>query len=311
MESRTHRQADACGAPSRFFFVWHGYFYLKLDREHVYTLTERVPLGYNGAASVTFTVSADGTITNVSETCIKDSAGKDIKLPSGDAWATLDDSKTVLSIDNLSHILTAVEVKNTWVAALTADEQPVTVQLWRGSVPMVGDDYTVTLDADGEWSHVWPNLPLFSDGKLAEYTVRVMGVGDTAYDGNIPGIDDGYEDYHITFDSNLYKKGAQSEYDHKTGYWLDGSNNTVFADHVLVHLNIEPVFGKLALRKVSDTTGGIPLAGVEFTLYSDEGCTNVIDTASTGGNGTVEFTSKLTAGKYYLKETAACRVRGE
>lgn len=281
-----------------------GYIYLKLASGYTYTLTERIPLGYNGAASVTFTVDADGTITNLSETYIKDSAGKEIKLPSGN-WATLDDSKTVLSIDNLSHILTEVKVQCAWDGVRSDEEQPVTVQLWRGGAPMVGEEYTVELNDANKWSHKWGNLPLFADGKLAEYTVRVTYIGDTAYDANIPGIDDGYEDYDITFDENRYKKGADGAYDHISGYWKDSNGKDVFADHVLIHLNVEPVFGKLALRKVSDTVGGKPLAGVEFTLYSDVNRANVVEVAVSGGNGEVEFASKLAAGTYYLKETKA------
>lgn len=283
-----------------------GYIYLKLDSGHVYTLKERVPLGYNGAASVTFTVGADGTITSLSETCIIDSAGKEeIKLPSGAFWATLDDSKTVLSIDNLSHILTEVKVQGSWDGTYTDEEKPVTVQLWRGGAPMVGKEYTVTLDVDGAWSHVWENLPLFVDGKLAEYTVRVTYIGDVAYDANIPGIDDGYEDYDITFDENRYKKGADGAYDHISGYWKDSNGEDVFADHVLIRFNIETVSGKLTLRKVSDTVNGKPLAGVEFKLYSDVNLDNVVEVAVSGGNGEVEFASKLAAGTYYLKETKA------
>lgn len=283
----------------------NGYFYLKLKGGHSYTLTERVPLGYNGAASVTFTVGADGTITNISETCIIDSAGKEIMLPSGAYWATLDDSKTVLSIDNLSHILTEVKVQGSWDGTYTDEEKPITVQLWRGGAPMVGDEYTVELNDDNKWSRAWKNLPLFVDGKLAEYTVRVTYIGDVAYDANIPGIDDGYEDYDITFDENRYKKGADGAYDHISGYWKDSNGEDVFADHVLIRFNIETVSGKLTLRKVSDTVNGKPLAGVEFKLYSDVNLDNVVEVAVSGGNGEVKFASKLAAGTYYLKETKA------
>lgn len=280
----------------------NGYFYLKLDGGHTYTLTERVPLGYNGAASVTFTVGADGTITNVSETCYKDDQGNEIKLPSG-SWAKADGA--VLSIDNLSHVLTEVKVKCNWGGS-AADQKDVTVQLWRSGAPMVGEEYTVTLKADSaeEWAYVWHDLPLFADGKLAEYTVRVTYIGDVAYDANIPGVADGYENYDITFDNNLYKNGAQSAYDHETGYWTDEDGSTVFADHVLIHLNIEPVSGKLALRKVSDTIGGATLTGVEFTLYSDANCVSPVETA-VSDDGEVEFAAKLAAGTYYLKETKA------
>lgn len=279
-----------------------GYIYLKLDSGHAYTLKERVPFGYNGAASVTFTVGADGTITNLSETCYKDNQGNEIKLPTG-SWAKADGA--VLSIDNLSHVLTEVKVQGSWIGTYTDEEKPITVQLWRGGAPMVGKEYTVTLDVDGAWSHVWKNLPLFVDGKLAEYTVRVTYIGDVAYDANIPGIDDGYEDYDITFDENRYKKGADGAYDHISGYWKDSNGEDVFADHVLIRFNIETVSGKLTLRKVSDTVNGKPLAGVEFTLYSGVNLDNVVEVAVSGGNGEVEFASKLAAGTYYLKETKA------
>lgn len=282
-----------------------GYIYLKLDSGHAYTLKERVPLGYNGAASVTFTVGADGTIMNLSETCIIDSAGKEIKLPSGAYWATLDDSKTVLSIDNLSHILTEVKVQCAWDGVRSDEEQPVTVQLWRDGAPMVGEKYTVTLIADGAWACVWENLPLFADGELAEYSVRVTYIGDTAYDASNPDVKDGYEDYSITSSANRYKKGADGEYDHETGYWKDGNGEDVFADHVFIHRYIRPVFGKLTLRKVSDTADGIALKGVEFKLYSDADCMTVVDTATSGDDGDVAFSKELAAGTYYLKETKA------
>lgn len=283
----------------------NGYTYLKLKGGHTYTLTEQIPLGYNGAASVTFAVDEVGRITNISETYIKDSAGKEIKLPSGAYWATLDDSKTVLSIDNLSHVLTEVKVQGSWIGTYTDEEKPITVQLWRSGAPMVGDEYTVELNDGNKWSRAWENLPLFVDGKLAEYTVRVTYIGDVAYDANIPGIDDGYEDYDITFDENRYKKGADGAYDHISGYWKDSNGKDVFADHVLIRFNIETVSGKLTLRKVSDTVNGKPLAGVKFTLYSDVNRGNVVEVAVSGGNGEVEFASKLAAGTYYLKETKA------
>ena len=280
----------------------NGYFYLKLKGGHSYTLTERVPLGYNGAASVTFYVGDDGTITNLSEKCIIDSDSNAIKLPSGN-WAKADGA--VLTIDNLSHVLTEVKVQCAWDGVRSDEEQPVTVQLWRDGAPMVGEEYTVTLIADGAWACVWDNLPLFADGELAEYSVRVTYIGDTAYDASNPDVKDGYEDYSITSSANRYKKGADGEYDHETGYWKDGNGEDVFADHVLIHRYIRPVFGKLTLRKVSDTADGIALKGVEFKLYSDADCMTVVDTATSGDDGDVAFSKELAAGTYYLKETKA------
>lgn len=47
---------------------------------------------------------------------------------------------------------------------------------------------------------------------------------------------------------------------------------------------------------------GTALSGVEFTLYSDSGYTNAIDTDVSGKDGKIEF-SGLKAGTYYMKET--------
>lgn len=287
----------------------NGYFYLKLGGGHSYTLTERLPLGYNGAQSVTFTVGTDGKIETVSETNIKDADGNEIKLPDK-SWAVVSEDKTMLSIDNLSHALTEVTVHNIWNGAPADEEKPVTVQLWRSGVPLTGDEYTQELtgtpdETGGKWTYTWKNLPLFVDGRLAEYSVRVTYIGDVAYDANIPDVKDGYEDYDVTLDENLYKKGADSEYGNQPYWTKDGE--TEYADHVLIRVNIEPVAGKLSLRKVSDNVNGKPLIGAEFTLYSDAGCTDVIEKAVSGAGGEAEFTSKLAAGTYYLKETGTLR----
>lgn len=50
------------------------------------------------------------------------------------------------------------------------------------------------------------------------------------------------------------------------------------------------------------TAKGLP--GAIFTLYSDEDCTVVVDTATSDNDGYATFTG-LDTGTYYLKETAA------
>lgn len=47
------------------------------------------------------------------------------------------------------------------------------------------------------------------------------------------------------------------------------------------------------------------IEGAEFTLYSDEDGTDIVDTATSDKNGKVIFSKKLTKGTYYLKETGA------
>lgn len=61
---------------------------------------------------------------------------------------------------------------------------------------------------------------------------------------------------------------------------------------------------ELQFTKVdADTKEGLP--GATFTLYSDETCTTEIEQATSDANGIVKFNTRLKAGTYYLKETAA------
>lgn len=44
--------------------------------------------------------------------------------------------------------------------------------------------YRQTLSADNNWTCEWTDLPLFIDGKAAEYSLREVKIGNTAYDGS-------------------------------------------------------------------------------------------------------------------------------
>ena len=44
--------------------------------------------------------------------------------------------------------------------------------------------YRQTLSADSNWTCEWTDLPLFIDGKAAEYSLREVKIGNTAYDGS-------------------------------------------------------------------------------------------------------------------------------
>ena len=61
--------------------------------------------------------------------------------------------------------------------------------------------------------------------------------------------------------------------------------------------------GKLGVKK-QDVVTGEGLEGAEFTVYSDEECTNVVDTISTDSTGFGE-SKDLPIGIYYVKETKA------
>lgn len=55
----------------------------------------------------------------------------------------------------------------------------------------------------------------------------------------------------------------------------------------------------------TDQENGDPLAGAEFTLYTEETCENVVETGVTDENGILEFENLIPGMTYYLKETAA------
>lgn len=59
----------------------------------------------------------------------------------------------------------------------------------------------------------------------------------------------------------------------------------------------------LVLHKINEK--GKVLEGAEFTLYSDAGCTQAIETKATNSDGSLTFSGLIVGTKYYLKETKA------
>ncbi|MBE7018097.1 MAG: Cna B-type domain-containing protein [Ruminococcaceae bacterium] len=59
------------------------------------------------------------------------------------------------------------------------------------------------------------------------------------------------------------------------------------------------------IKKVDSATGAVITSDAEFTLYSDEACTQVVKVENTGSDGIASFAGFTEAATYYLKETAA------
>lgn len=274
----------------------NGYFYLKLAADgRRYTLEETIPSGYYGPERIRFTVDGSGTVTSLQEDGA--AAGK---------WASGLGTK-MLTLKNESRLLTEVTARKNWGAAYEREKQPVTVALYRNGVKMVGQGndekaYEAVLSQENGWRHTWTDLPLFVDGQAAQYSLRELRIGDVAYD---PAIDDGYDNYLVTYDQPLYSESATQ----KTGLdamWEAADGTIHYADHVLLVVNNEVLTGVIAFAKVSDS--GAPVAGAVFTLYTDPSCTedSAIDTATSNDDGFVRFDGRV-AGVYYLKETGAPR----
>lgn len=59
------------------------------------------------------------------------------------------------------------------------------------------------------------------------------------------------------------------------------------------------------IKKVDSKTKAVITSDAQFTLYSDEACTDVVKVENTGSDGIASFAGFTEAATYYLKETAA------
>lgn len=271
-----------------------GFFTIRLE-EGTYTLTETLPTGYFGPGTVQVTV-AQNTGGNISYHAEAKALPEGI-TPSTGSWLQNADADNVVIL-NVPRMLISVTARSSWPA--TGDKLPVTVELWRDGAPLPGDAYTVELNEENEWQYTWENLPLFTDGTVADYTLREIEIGDTYRD---PGVaEDGFADYLVTYAKALYRQAEDKEY-REEHWWQKADGTQCFAREALLVVNNEGIRGEIAFEKVDEK--GYPLKGAEFTLYADAKCTKRLATANSDENGDVQFEDKWPAGTYYLRETTA------
>lgn len=271
-----------------------GFFTIRLE-EGTYTLTETLPTGYFGPGTVQGTV-VQNTGGNISYHAEAKALPEGI-TPSTGSWLQNADADNVVIL-NVPRMLISVTARSSWPA--TGDKLPVTVELWRDGAPLPGDAYTVELNKENEWQYTWENLPLFTDGTVADYTLREIEIGDTYRD---PGVaEDGFADYLVTYAKALYRQAEDKEY-REEHWWQKADGTQCFAREALLVVNNEGIRGEIAFEKVDEK--GYPLKGAEFTLYADAECTKRLATATSDENGDVQFEDKWPAGTYYLRETTA------
>ncbi|MEE0325910.1 MAG: SpaA isopeptide-forming pilin-related protein [Butyricicoccus sp.] len=285
-----------------------------------YFLEEILPEGYTGAKKISITVTDQG---GVRFTIV---ALDDNDNDTTSTW--LDNTQNDAPIlYNTSKMLTTVTAVKKWTATTLDDSKvPVTVQLCRNGRPLenVSDKvYTQTLNAANHWQYTWENLPLYVDGEIAKYSLRELFIGDTKYDANVINDydTDGYEEYEVTEDATKYYEGEdspiqsdntvdESKFKHTLAAWKDNSGKMHYSNHALLVIRNAPVSADISFEKV-DAEHGRALANAEFTLYSDEQCTQKVTgegfqnpEVSNYEFGTVQF-NNLPAGTYYFKETKA------
>lgn len=271
-----------------------GFFTIRLE-EGTYTLTEVLQTGYFAPGTVQVTV-AQNTGGNISYHAEAKALPEGI-TPSTGSWLQNADADNVVIL-NVPRMLISVTARSSWPA--TGDKLPVTVELWRDGAPLPGDAYTVELNKENEWQYTWENLPLFTDGTVADYTLREIEIGDTYRD---PGVaEDGFADYLVTYAKALYRQAEDKEY-REEHWWQKADGTQCFAREALLVVNNEGIRGEIAFEKVDEK--GYPLKGAEFTLYADVECTKRLATATSDENGDVQFEDKWPAGTYYLRETTA------
>ena len=270
----------------------NGLFTIRLETG-TYTLTETLPTGYYGPGTVQVTVTkpADGPITYHS---VAQGLPTEVTTPTGD-W--LQDADTDhITILNVPRMLISVTARSSWPE--NGEKLPVTVQLWCDGTMVPGNEYTQVLTETNNWEYTWQELPLFTNGTVAGYTLRVTKIGNTYRYAALGG--DGFADYDVTNDDVKYRKNSDSAYRADHMWTEDGVQH--FAQEALLVVRNEGVRGAVTFTKADEMNR--PLQGAEFTLYTDTACTHPLATATSDANGRVEF-EKQPGGTYYLKETKA------
>lgn len=270
----------------------NGLFTIRLETG-TYTLTETLPTGYYGPGTVQVTVTkeASGGMTYHSEA---QDLPTEVTAPGG-GW--LKDAKTDhITILNVPRMLISVTARSSWPE--NGEKLPVTVQLWCDGTPVPGSQYTQVLSEENKWEYTWQELPLFTNGTVARYTLRVTKIGDTHRDAALGG--DGFADYDVTGEAAKYRKTGDQNYRADHMWTEDGVQH--FAQEALLVVRNEGVRGAVTFTKADEMNR--PLQGAEFTLYTDAACTHPLATATSDETGRVEF-EKQPGGTYYLKETKA------
>lgn len=193
-----------------------------------YILQEQVPEGYKARPAFRITVDEHG---DVQEAYLCDDDGE--RMDGTLDYLVSSPHSSVITLKNHSEELTSVTAQAK-MNDVKADS--VEVELWCNGSKMSGSQYTQTLSADNNWTYQWKNLPLYADGKVANYVLRETRIGDVSYD---PGTNtDGFGDYIVTYDKCKYREADSGEYNDPAS-WTDDNGKTHYSKHALLVVNNE------------------------------------------------------------------------
>jgi len=172
-------------------------------------------------------------------------------------------------------------------------------------------DRAVVIESQGQVvSFDLTNIPITGSLTLRKLGAAgpLAGAEFTLYNANGVIVKQGTTGAHgtLSFTGIPYGNYVLKETAAPAGYALLTTSWNVVIDSQGKVVNIgnisnTPITGSLTLRKVTAT--GTPLAGVEFTLFAQDGITKVRK-GTTASDGTLSFTG-IPYGNYILKETKA------
>lgn len=211
-----------------------GQIYLKLAHSTTYIFREEVPVGYEDPGEITVTLDADGEQ-------ITRAAAKN-----GDKFVSK--SEMELTVKNYSPVL-PLTVEKQW---LDGENTPVSVSVYYDGQPLL-NGFTAELEERNAWSYTFTTrVPLYIDGKRAEYTIREDKIGDWNYSSTEP---DGYRFYDV--------KTLPMEYRDASGQKTENPSDAV---GIYLTVTNERDTGTLRFRKVDQNGQG--LSQVFFYLYT-------------------------------------------
>lgn len=185
-------------------------------------------------------------------------------------------------------------IKN-WSDAETIEHSAIYVALYKEDrfVTDGADNVlAVELSQANNWTASFTGL-----GELSGYTVKEMVQVENQVEGTVSAVING---------QTIYLRQAQDKELFDDRYYSISVGDVQITDnyHGTVTLTNTAFVYSLKLQKEDSLDSSKKLTGAQFTLYTDQTCTQSVEVQITGENGILTFTN-LQPGTYYLKETEA------
>lgn len=294
----------------------YGMIYLKNFPSGFYTLTEQTPEGYKSIGTITvYIASSDDQTSETKKTSAftykSYASGSSQTSADPTAWegaSTTSGGHKILKVTNTSETA-ALKAQKVWNLRSGESTQRVTLGFLQNGNAFNASNMTIssygTDNKSAQTAVTYDSgevvVPLYIEGKLANYTAQELKIGDTSIsEGSYGG--DGYRNYNVTQTTQTVTND-------------DGTKT------VLITVTNEYDHGDATFRKVDES--GSPVSGATFTLFgelqnakpdasAEPPAAKATDpkTATSGADGKVtfpglfkDFAGNNVTGYYYMKET--------